>query len=72
MASSTGASKSICPYFLREYNKSITCEGLEDTDEIMHRFDSAKDKCAFQRRYCFRYEYRRCPFAKAITEKYNK
>ena len=72
MASSTGASKSICPYFLREYNKSITCEGLCGKDEFMHRFVSTKDKCDYQKKYCFRYDYSRCPLAKILDGKYGQ
>lgn len=72
MASTTGASNSICPYYIREYKRSITCEGLIDGEETLHRFRSVKEKCAHQRRCCFRYDYDRCPYAKALDDIYDE
>lgn len=61
----------ICPYYLRESERSITCEGLREGMVIKSLFGSEQEKSEYQRDMCVHYEYhRRCPLAGAILKKY--
>lgn len=72
MASTYGGAHAVCPFFIREYSKSVSCEGLSDQAEIIYKFGSAHAKCAHQRRYCFGYDFARCPIAEAILKQYDE
>lgn len=72
MASTTGGAHAVCPFYIREYKRSITCEGVGQSDEILHRFSGGQEKAEFQRRYCFGYGFYRCPVARMLWEKYEK
>lgn len=72
MASTYGSAHTICPYFVRDYSRSIACEGWGGDDEILHRFRDVPAKCAHQRRYCFGYGYDRCPIARLAAQQTEK
>ena len=71
MPSTTGGADTICPFFLRDYTHTITCEGAVDGEETVHRFATVKDKVAHQERYCFKREYGECPYVAPLEIKYN-
>ena len=72
MASAYGSTHTVCPFFIREYSKSVSCEGLSERDEIIYKFGSEPAKNAHQRKYCFGYNFTRCPIAKVIFDKYGE
>ena len=68
----TGAS-TICPFYLREAEKSIACEGLTPGTCCLTRFAGKEEKEQFQAECCQGFEYaERCPLAAALMEKYDK
>lgn len=70
MGNYTSGANTVCPYYLRESNKSITCEGLIEGTCTMHRFPSRLDKQAYQANHCERFVYGQvCPAAAAILLK---
>ena len=65
-----GGTDTFCPYYVREANKSITCEGIIAGTYSQQRFDTEADLHDFQSRNCFTRSYDRCPLAAALIEKY--
>lgn len=59
-----------CPYYIRESEKMITCEGVEDGTLIGTRFDSEPQKIEYQRRHCFE-KCERCKHAENLDKKYD-
>lgn len=59
-----------CPFYVSEFKKSVTCEGIEDGVETVLRFREAKIKTRFVSRYCNNPKYEDCPYAKAAAQKY--
>ena len=73
MANYTFGSRTICPFYLKEARKSITCEGLVDGTMSMTRFASEEEKQHFQGARCARYNYDAlCPIAAALMQKHEK
>lgn len=73
MANYTYGSKTICPFYLKEARKSITCEGLTEGTTNMTRFASEEEKHSFQAANCEMYNFGRfCPMAAAIMRKYKE
>lgn len=70
MANVKGGTETVCPYYVREANKSITCEGMVAGTLTQHRFDSEAEMLSFQARYCCTTTYSRCPLASSLSEKY--
>ena len=71
MASFSGGANTICPFYIKEAKKSITCEGLIDGVDCLMRFTDEGAKIAFQAENCERGDYfARCPQAVALEEKY--
>ncbi len=56
----------ICPFFLREAARTITCEGIAPGALCGHRFDTAQDRARHQREYCNSYGYPSCLWAAAL------
>jgi hypothetical protein len=62
---------SLCPFYIRESNKSITCEGyLADNTFNTTKFESEKKKYDYQRVYCWRESWCCCVLAKTLNKKY--
>ncbi|MEG2152226.1 MAG: helix-turn-helix transcriptional regulator [Clostridia bacterium] len=70
MANVRGGTDTFCPYYVREANKSITCEGMIAGTYSQQRFDSEADLHDFQAQNCSTQSYDRCPLAAALIEKY--
>lgn len=70
MANKAGGTNTICPYYVREANKSITCEGTVSGTLSQHRFDSEQEMLQFQTQFCCTRTYSRCPHAASLNEKY--
>lgn len=59
-----------CPFFVSEFKKSVTCEGIEEGMETVLRFREVRIKNKFVARYCNNANYEECPYARAAAEKY--
>jgi hypothetical protein len=69
----TAGAKTICPFYIKEAKKSVTCEGLRPRMDTMIRFTSEADKRRFQHLNCERYGYEyRCLYAAALLSKYDE
>lgn len=60
----------VCPYYLRETPKSISCEGFAG-DACLVRFACTRDKVEWAAAHCERMDYAvRCPYARMMEAKY--
>jgi ribosome-binding protein aMBF1 (putative translation factor) len=70
MANYTFGVRTICPYYIKEAEKSITCEGLIPHTVTMVRFASQREKVLHQRKHCEQYDAEKgCPIRAAIDKK---
>lgn len=61
----------ICPYYLKDAEKSITCEGVLPSTSTMVRFNSAEEKRLWLERCCSTFDYNKlCVIAMLITAVY--
>jgi DNA-binding XRE family transcriptional regulator len=68
MGNYTGGARAKCPYYLKEADKSITCEGLIPSTVTMIRFASIKAKQFHQRNHCEQYDPEKgCPIAALLN-----
>jgi len=70
MANYTGGANTICPFYERETERSITCEGLRGDSVLTMRFPTRREKTAWQEEFCMTFTHNRCPLARACYEKY--
>ena len=59
----------ICPYYRREGNLYVTCEGFSPGAQNQMGFPSAWRRQRWQEVYCMR-QYRLCPLAYLLEKKY--
>lgn len=70
MANFTGGVLNVCPFYLRETNKSISCEGFAG-EACLVRFRCQADKLKWATEHCERFDYvRRCPYAAMMEALY--
>ena len=61
----------ICPYYLRENERQVVCEGMKEGVEMMLRFASLQEKVTHQHQVCCTWEYRSaCPYAALLEARY--
>lgn len=48
-----GVTATTCPFYIRESEKEITCEGADMGTKCSKKFNSRKDKENFQKHHCF-------------------
>ena len=70
MPNYTGGADTVCPFYLREDAKSISCESFGLASVMTMKFKKTEEKRAWQSQYCFLFSYGRCPIAAAIERKY--
>ena len=71
MAHYTSGAKTICPFYLRETERTIPCEGVSPDRPSKIRFAHEGEKRRFQKQNCELFDYgRSCPMAAALREKY--
>ena len=58
-----------CPFYIREAEKEITCEGVVTGTKATTKFESRSDKENFQKQTCF-HGCERCYIAKELEKKY--
>lgn len=59
----------ICPYW-RGWFESLTirCEGFVDHSELRMRFESRQARVSYEKAFCERMTYWRCPICRAVEE----
>lgn len=67
MSNKTINVKALCPFFIDEADRSITCEGIIG-DRVKTQFRTQSDKFTQQRKFCTTYGYFACPICKAIEK----
>ena len=60
----------ICPYYRFHDRQKIKCEGLLDNAAAWNNFQSETDKKTYFREYCCSYNWKACPWAQALSRKY--
>ena len=48
-----GTTKAVCPYFIREGVRTITCEGFTNDAKSVQCFRTPAQKLEYQREHCF-------------------
>lgn len=66
----TGMSATACPFYLRESEYSISCEGIVDNSKTILKFTSKKQKKYHQFDYCYHSVYENCPLYQLLLKKY--
>ena len=67
-----GLVETYCPYYIREAECSITCEGIVASALSCLKFDSSQKKEQFQRKSCFLKDYyKNCPIAAFLESEYS-
>lgn len=67
-----GTANTICPFYIRESEYRITCEGISEDTVLSLGFPSCREKVSWQEAYCSRFEYTKCPIAHIMKEKYGE
>jgi len=68
MANYSGGTKTICPFYQKESEKSISCDVLEGVCKVRMCFQASKDRVRWQQQCCFSYDFEnRCPIALALA-----
>lgn len=71
MANYTYGVRAVCSFYIKESEKTITCEGVIPGTTTMTRFETKDGKRAFQCKHCERYDAEGCcPIAKEIQNQY--
>lgn len=72
MANSTGAGAAFCPFFVKEADKSVSCEGLLPGTLTAMKFEDAEARRAYVETVCCAKDYGRlCPLAVSLTRLYD-
>lgn len=72
MSNVSGGASTVCPFYLRETDHSLTCEGCVRGSVTILRFGCRTDKRAWQAGICAHYHFRRCPLAFSAELKYER
>ena len=71
MANLTGGANAVCPYYLREAPKSISCEGFAG-EACLIRFSTKDERRKWQECHCECINYaKRCPYAAMMDDLYS-
>lgn len=70
MANIAGGTLTFCPFYIREWEKTITCEGFYGGGEVLQRFNTASQRVVHQHKYCFTQNYNECPIARELNKRY--
>lgn len=69
MANTAGGALSVCPFYLRDEKKSITCEGFLNESRIKIEFRDSEQRENWQKNNCYLFRCD-CPYKKIIEKKY--
>ncbi len=67
-----GGANTICPYYIKEAEKSITCESTIEGAANMLRFVTRELKEEYQHDFCECFCYRGCPVAQLMEERFKE
>ena len=70
MANYSGGVNVICPFYVKEAEKSVSCEGFYEGNTLMMRFPSKESKLEFMKKRCETKDYSSCMLAAALIKKY--
>jgi len=59
-----------CPFYVREAELTVDCEGLTGGAVTVTRFRTKKNKTDFMKSFCVDCAGRGCPLAEFLTAKY--
>ena len=63
----------VCPYYSRNSDNKIRCEGVDETNTINLVFESKTDLKAYERRYCESLNgYSLCRICRMLDEKWKE
>lgn len=62
----------VCPFFIKEIDKKIICEGVVDQTTTLIRFCSEDQKRGHRKMYCQGFQFPKCPIAEILNKKYEK
>lgn len=68
MSHGLGKGSAICPYFVREASKQVTCEGFIEGAYIAVVFQSNEDLQWWQKEKCLSWNYLDCPIAQKLYQ----
>lgn len=69
MPNTSGAANTSCPYYERESEYSITCEGIVEHSFTVLKFASDTHKALWQKENCYHIACS-CPIREMLDEKY--
>ena len=73
MPNKSSSYKTICPFYIKDADKSITCEGLIPGTNDVRRFHTTQIKQEYQENVCQSEAYAYlCPIADALIEMYHR
>lgn len=61
-----------CPFYIKEGERFIRCEGAIRGTECVHKFISNSDKVMFEDRVCSMFGGRSCPHHRTVAVLYEK
>ena len=67
-----GGANTICPFYIKEAEKSITCESTIEGAANMLRFMTRELKEEYQHDFCECFCYRGCPVAQLMEERFKE
>ena len=70
MSKYPGVANTVCPFYLREAEKTISCEGINGCECLKMCFDSNDEKKEWQVEVCYTHDFLICPLATVINEEY--
>ena len=70
MSHGIGKGSAICPYFVREASKQVTCEGFIPDAYIAVVFRTNADLRRWQQEMCLTWNYVDCPIAQKLNQLY--
>lgn len=63
----------VCPYFLREESRCLSCEGWVNRTSIKWTFASREEKTRYMKKRCEKMDgYQRCLVAAVLERKYQR
>lgn len=65
----TGTANTVCPFYVRESEFRITCEGISDSCSLSVGFATKGAKRRWQQRYCAAFCYPECPIAAVLLKR---
>ncbi len=69
MANTASGALAVCPFYLSDDKRTITCEGLTEEGKVLLIFKDTQQRKEWQRNNCYLYRCD-CPLKKVLNSKY--